>query len=424
MFVIYKYILGGVMKFIHAADIHLDSPLRGLERYEGAPVETIRGASRQAFVRLVDLCLEEDIDFLLIAGDLYDGNWPDFNTGLFFAKQMSRLREASIPVYLIRGNHDAASRITKQVPLPENVHVFSFETAQTYLIESLKVAIHGQSFAMQSVTENLVHQYPMPYEGYFNIGLLHTSLNGREGHESYAPCTVTDLVDKGYDYWALGHIHKRELIYENPWILFPGNIQGRHIKETGNKGCSLVQVDEELRIEHRSLDVLRWDLCEVDLSGASDLSEVYEQVNQAVRERIQVADQRLLALRIILTGSTSVHQELNEDIEQTVNSIRAVATDSSLGHLWIEKIKIKTRPVESLDDLLEGNTPLAHLLTYIESLNEQDALLEELVEELKPLRAKLPPEFFAEENEEIKDTSYIKNQLKDIEQLIISQILK
>ncbi|MBP1931366.1 metallophosphoesterase family protein [Ammoniphilus resinae] len=412
------------MKFIHAADIHLDSPLRGLERYEGAPVETIRGASRQAFVRLVDLCLEEEVDFLLIAGDLYDGNWPDFNTGLFFAKQMSRLREASIPVYLIRGNHDAASRITKQIPLPENVHVFSFESAQTYFIEPLKVAIHGQSFAMQSVTENLVYQYPMPCEGYFNIGLLHTSLNGREGHESYAPCTVGDLIDKGYDYWALGHIHKRELISENPWILFPGNIQGRHIKETGDKGCSLIRVEEELSIEHRSLDVLRWDLCEVDITDASELSEVYDQVNQAVRERIQAAEQRLLALRIVLTGSTPVHQDLNEDIEQTVNSIRAIATDSSLGHLWVEKIKIQTKPVENLDDLLEGNTPLAHLLTYIESLREQDVLLEELVEELKPLRAKLPPEFFEEENEEIKDTGFIKNQLKDIEQLIISQILK
>ena len=174
--------------FLHAADIHLDSPQRGLERYEGAPVAECRGATRRALENLVDLAIAHKVAFVMIVGDLYDGDWPDYNTGLFFGKQMARLRDGGIRVFMIRGNHDAANKMTKDLRLVDNVRVLSTDEAETVLLDDIGVAIHGQSFATRAVTENLAKSYPPRRGGYFNIGLLHTCVDGREGHDPYAPC--------------------------------------------------------------------------------------------------------------------------------------------------------------------------------------------------------------------------------------------
>lgn len=177
------------MKFIHAADIHLDSPLVGLQFYEGAPVEEVRGATRRALENLVELAAAEKVDFVLLAGDLYDGDWKDYNTGLFLSHQMSRLREEGIRVFIISGNHDAASQITKHLRMPDNVKTLSVRHPETDRIEKLGLAIHGQGYAVRAVTDDLAGGYPLASPHHFNIGLLHTSLDGREGHESYAPTT-------------------------------------------------------------------------------------------------------------------------------------------------------------------------------------------------------------------------------------------
>jgi DNA repair exonuclease SbcCD nuclease subunit len=187
-----------MLKFLHAADVHLDSPLRGLERYPGAPVEEIRAATRRAFENLVALAVEEEVGFVLLAGDLYDGDWKDYNTGLFFAAQMARLEEAGIRAFLIAGNHDAASQITRVLRPPANVKVFSTKRPETEILEDLGVAIHGQGFAQISVSEDLSAGYPRAVPHLFNIGMLHTSLDGRPGHASYAPCTVDGLRSRGY----------------------------------------------------------------------------------------------------------------------------------------------------------------------------------------------------------------------------------
>ncbi|RPJ77423.1 MAG: DNA repair exonuclease, partial [Desulfobacteraceae bacterium] len=197
------------MKFIHTADIHLDSPLVGLQGYEGAPVAEIRGATRRAFQNLVELAAAEKVDIILIAGDLYDGDWKDYNTGLFFSAQMARLRDEGIRVVIISGNHDAASQITKHLRVPENVTVLSVRSPETLMIEELGLAIHGQGYPVRAVTDDLAGAYPPAAPHHVNIGLLHTSLDGREGHEPYAPTTVSALLAKGYDYWALGHVHAR-----------------------------------------------------------------------------------------------------------------------------------------------------------------------------------------------------------------------
>ncbi len=204
------------MKFIHTADIHLDSPLAGLAAYPDAPAERLRTVTRDAFTRLVDVAIEEAVDFMIIAGDLYDGNWKDYNTGHFFCREMGRLNRAGIPVFLLFGNHDADSEMTKKLILPANVHVFDSRKASTFRIEELKVALHGRSFREAATLENLATGYPRPVEGWLNIGVLHTALEGYAAHARYAPCTLAELVAKGYDYWALGHVHEHAILAASP----------------------------------------------------------------------------------------------------------------------------------------------------------------------------------------------------------------
>ncbi len=336
----------GMFTFLHAADVHLDSPLVGLAQREGAPVATIRGATRAALGRLVDLAVERRVGFVVIAGDLYDGDWRDFQTGLFFVDAMRRLERAAIPVYLIHGNHDAESRITKSLTLPGNVHVFPTKRAGTIEHESLPVAVHGQSFATAAVTENLAAGYPPAVAGKFNVGVLHTNLGDRAGHGNYAPSTVAELVGHGYDYWALGHIHQRGVHHEGPHVVYAGNPQGRHVNETGAKGCYLVSVSGELAVaglEFCELDGVRWEHLEVGCADLEDEAEVWRAVGERLRVSLEAVGERLLAVRISLTGFTGLHERLRADPGRVEAECVSVAAEVAGDRIWIESVRVRTR---------------------------------------------------------------------------------
>lgn len=388
-----------MFKFIHAADIHLDSPQRGLSNYEGAPVGEIRGATRKALENLVSLAVEEKVAFVLIVGDLYDGEWEDFNTGLFFGIQMARLRDEGIPLILLRGNHDAASKMTKDLRLLENTKLLSMERPETYIPDDLGVAFHGQSFAKRAEMTNLAKGYPEGVAGLFNIGLLHTCVEGREGHENYAPCSLDDLRFKGYGYWALGHIHKREtLIDADPVVAFPGNIQGRSVRETGPKGCLLVTVEggEVSKVEPRWLDVARWDICRVDAMGAEDGDELLQRFRDRLSLMIPEAEDRLLAVRVEVSGACRAHAELSSDWNYWVNEVRQTATEGSGGRVWVEKVIAKTRMTARLEDD-QGDGPMGELNALLEELREDAGLLKALCDvELEDLRKKLDPKLLDE----------------------------
>jgi len=377
--------------FIHASDIHLDSPLQGLLHYEGAPpVEEIRGATRQALDNLVNFALSEKIDFLLIAGDLYDGDWQDFNTGLYFAKQMRTLGEAGIPVAVVCGNHDAANTMTKTLIMPENVKIFSFRKPETWKLEDLSVAIHGQSYASRDVYENIGIFYPDPVPDSFNIGILHCLISGTEGHLPYAPCTLDELAAKGYDYWALGHVHKFGVLRKQPHIVYPGCTQGRHIREPGAKGCVLVEAEKgDIRTEFVPLDVLRWIEVKADISDAQNV----EQAAVAFGERLSQAMSDLEGLnacvRATLTGRCPGHGRLSSNPENLAANIRAVASDVSHGKVWIEKVQLQTGPVIDFDSLAESDTPQGELLRYLKELAESPQVFEELGLDMTGLKSKL-----------------------------------
>jgi len=412
------------MRFIHTADIHLDSPLKGLEVHEDAPVEEIRGATRRAFDNLIDLAVEEDVDFVLIAGDLYDGDWKDYNTGLFFVGRMGRLAKAGIRVFIVSGNHDAASQITRTMPLPDNVTLFSSRKPHSVRLEELGTIIHGQSYSTRAVTENLAVQYPQHDPNYFNIGLLHTSLTGREGHDDYAPCTVDELKSKGYDYWALGHVHKREILSKDPWIVFPGNIQGRNIRETGVKSATLVTMEDGrvTAVEKRELEVLRWSICEVDLSGCETTDSVYDAVRSAFGEELDKAEGKTLATRLVLAGKSSLHAQLLDRTTKWTEEFRGIA--ASLCDVWLEKVEFKTSRKVSLDEIIGEDTPIAGLLESIQKLELDGDSLAALVPELTALKAKLPPEVHSSEEPFLETTpEKIARIRTEVQEMLISKLL-
>lgn len=348
-------------RFLHAADIHLDSPLKGLRARTDRADEFV-GASRRAFANLVDAALESGVAFVLIAGDLYDGDWRDYSTGQFLVREVSRLTRAGVRVLSIRGNHDAASEITRALPLPTGMRELSIRKTETVLIEEIEVAIHGRGFAQRHVSENMSAAFPAARPGWFNIGMLHTSLTGREGHDVYAPCSLDDLLGCGYQYWALGHIHAREVVHADPPVVFAGNLQGRGIRETGPKGATLVRVEEGrvAGLEALELDAARWDRVTVELDREPDWRDA---LDRALRPAVERAAGRPLALRVRLRGATPQHAWLAADRTRLAEEVQSLASHVS-DRVLVEKVELATRapaaaapvplPVADLEQALAG----------------------------------------------------------------------
>lgn len=314
------------VRILHAADIHLDSPLRGLDGLAAEQtVQELRRATSSALHSLVDLALQEQPAAVVIAGDLYDGDAKDYQTGRTFIRQMQRLDDADIPVVIIAGNHDAASVITHTLTPPKNVRILSTERPETVPYDNLGLAFHGQGFPDRAVMDNLVANYPKRIPQLINVGLLHTSLAGYEGHDPYAPCTEDDIAATGYEYMAMGHIHKRvdPVIKGRTTAAFSGNLQGRHIRETGPKGAYMVTLtlDGQAQLEFVPLDVARWELVEVDVTKCSDLPEVLEEIEQRLRVVKTDAGKRIVAVRLVLEGESEVafllpdREELHEEVK-------------------------------------------------------------------------------------------------------------
>ena len=349
--------------FLHAADLHLDSPLRGLD--PSAPAERIRGATREALANLVSYAIEEKVAFVLLAGDLYDSRMYDWHTGQFLVQQLGRLLREGIEIVAIAGNHDPLQSLVRRLPVPG---MMDCAEPATRLLDNAPVAVHGQSYAIEKTTDDLSRLYPAPVQDRFNVGLLHTAC-GQGGHENYAPCTAADLARRGYDYWALGHVHGRIELARDPWIVFPGNLQGRHVKEEGAKGASLVMVENGAvrSVEHVAFDVLRWRRLAVNATGAAGLDEVLNRVRLQLGNALLEAEGRFLAVRILLTGACPAHAELARSPEATREAVRGLGAEiAGPDAVFIEDVRIGTVPALDLAAMRQQPGPIAALLEALE----------------------------------------------------------
>jgi DNA repair protein SbcD/Mre11 len=380
------------MRFIHAADIHLDSPLNGLSAYPDAPAAQLRSATRDAFTALVDRAIEESVDFLVIAGDLYDGTWRDYNTGIFFCKEMGRLKRAGIPVYLLFGNHDAESEMTRKLELPDNVRCFSANKPETFRIEKLAVALHGHSFKQKETTTNLATHYPTALPGHFNIGVLHTALQGYAAHATYAPCTIDELHAKGYEYWALGHVHEFALWSGASTIVFPGNLQGRNVRECGRRGAVLVTVDEagEARVERVFIDVLRWEHLQVDASDCETLVDVSRSIGRALEALLDVDGHVPRAIRVTVSGRSKAHGQLFGLESQLRGEVLAQIASIGNDRLWLEKVRLQTEALVDAAQAHERMDAFADLQEILAAAAVDPEFSKQLQAELTPFASKAP----------------------------------
>jgi len=324
----------------------------------------------------------------------------------------------------IRGNHDAASKLTAHLSLPDNVRELSHKKPESFVLEQLGVAVHGQGFDTREETSDLSLRYPEPKRGLFNVGLLHTALEGRVGHAPYAPCRLSALIDRGYDYFALGHVHTREILSEAPWIVFPGNLQGRHARETGPKGASLVTVEAERvrSVEHRPLDAVRWQVAEAEVSGERTFDGVLERVRESLAAAVAQSDGRMSAVRVRIHGASAAHEQLAARLDRLTEEIRAVTLDLP-SEAWLEKVELSTRPLSERVDLREREDAIGELLRGLGKLACDDAALLELAAELSDLKRKLPSELREGPDAiDLDSPQALRSLLSEVEQTLVPAV--
>lgn len=330
-----------MIRILHTADVHLDSPLRSLALRDAALGDRIEAATRDAFGRIVDTAIAERCAALLIAGDLFDGQERSARTAAFLTGAFDRLRDAGVAVYMIKGNHDAENPVTGALDLPDNVHVFDARGGKVQLADD--VWIHGVSFSSPHAPDSLLPRFSAPVPGAVNIALLHTSLAGAPGHDPYAPCTLADLRGMGFDYWALGHIHKRQVHDTDPWIVIPGMPQGRDIGEAGPKSATLLTVAEG-RITTAPVPT-------AEVAFASSLLEVAraatdEDLRAAIRAHMRDLARALDApqgvVRLVLTGAPDRHWQILRDADIWREHAGEAARET--GRLWLDKLVLDLDP--------------------------------------------------------------------------------
>ncbi|GIP37952.1 exonuclease SbcCD subunit D [Paenibacillus sp. J31TS4] len=393
-------------KFVHAADLHLDSPFQGLAGLPAAVRACLKQSTFEALGNLVELAIRERVDFVLVAGDVYDLADRSLRAQLRFQKAALRLQEAGIALYLVHGNHDPADGRAARLQWPDNVTVFGtdrVETVNVLLRDGRRAAqLHGISYPTAAVTDNYAKRFPVPADrSCYQIGLLHTNVEGEEGHANYAPCTRQDLERAGMNYWALGHVHTRRTLGEAPWIVYPGNAQGRSIRETGAKGCYVVEVaeDGQAALTFHAVDAVRWERLAVDIERLQTEEELREAVRQAMEQARAAADGRPVVVRLELTGRGPLHPVLQRGhaLKELLEELREGEVPSAAGDgwteegpagpfVWLESVRVRTGVPADLARLAAEDSFAGDLVRLADSLLDDEEAFEAFCREaLAPL---------------------------------------
>lgn len=383
-------------RFVHAADLHLDSPFKGIgERVPDSVLGRLRASTFKAFDHLIRLCIDEQVDFLCIAGDVFDLADRSLRAQTHFQKRMRELDDAGIKAYVIHGNHDPADGGIMPLEWPDNVHFFSAQEVEAvpFVKQGREVVrLYGRSYPTAKLTERIIDDYVREDSVPFAIGLLHTNVDGDPAHDNYAPCAKADLMAKGFDYWALGHIHQACVLHGQseegpPHIVYPGNVQGRSVKEAGPKGCYLVEVRDGhvQRLTFHELDDVRWHGVELDLTGAEEIQHVLDRIHdelQRLADEAQVQG-RAAIVRFMLTGMTAVHSQL-KPVEQLLELLEPYLEDYVEREHWVfvESIQIRTQPFISRESLLGENSFLSDFLRIVDEVKRHPEQLAAVQEEV------------------------------------------
>lgn len=376
-----------MMRILHTADVHLDSPLRSLALRDPELRDRVRTSSRTALTRIVDTALAEDVAALLIAGDLFDGAERSARTAAFLTLQLERLRERKIRVFYIKGNHDVENPLTGELSLPDNVHVFDGRGGKVQLAEG--VWIHGVSFANRHAPESLLPKFPAPVEGAVNIAMLHTSLAGANGHDPYAPCTVGELTDAGFDYWALGHVHRRQVHSKAPWVVMPGTPQGRDIGEPGPKSATLLTIDQAIEIEEVLTSAVEFLHIQVDVADTDNDDALRDILRRTLRDTARNLVSESTVIRLKLTGRTRRRWQVLRD--QDVWKETAAQYARETGTLWLDKV------VFDLSDTAEpGHSATDELAEIMKAISVEPGFSETCRAEIEGILQELAPQRRAE----------------------------
>ena len=374
-----------MLKLIHTADVHLDSPLQTLALRDPDLQARIQGASRNAFTRIVEQALDQRVAAVLIAGDLFDGTARSAKTAAFLLAELSRLEKAGIQVFYIKGNHDAENPLTGETTLPENVHVFDNQGGCVQLKDS-EVWIHGVSFKEKKAEKSLLDKFSPPVPDAVNIGMLHTSLNGSASHDVYAPCSVKELIDTGFDYWALGHIHKRQVHSETPWIVMPGIPQGRDVGEAGAQSATLITVnDGKLTTSEFPTSSIEFNTLTLDVSACQDDAALRDSLDKVLQAHMATLQSGNGVVRIRLQGQNTLRWQWLRDRDQWLETVTLMCRQTE--RLWIEKLIFE---VDDTPRSVPDSSALGELSALMLTIRNEDAFREEALALINEILTALP----------------------------------
>lgn len=383
----------GTLSFVHAADLHLDSPFTGISGIDPELGERLAKATFQAYETIIELCMDEEVDFLLIAGDVYDSADKSLYAQVKFIEGLRKLETAGIQVFICHGNHDPLDGWSASLTWPENVHIMSGDRAE--FVEFRKeggtaAVIVGMSYPTRHIMKNLVKNFPRKDDNWpFTIGLLHCSVGSNPEHDPYAPCTLQNLRELNYDYWALGHIHTPSIVCkEDPVVIYPGNPQGRHHGEIGPRGCFVVDVSsgEDISTRFIEIDSVRWHIREISIEGLEKEGELIESLQSQLDDIRENSEGRSAICRFVLKGRGPLHSILRQEgfLEDLLHLVREDETQGRQ-FIWVERIGNETLfPVER-ELLLKREDFVGDLVKIVEALKTDEKTLDEFREVLSPL---------------------------------------
>lgn len=402
------------LRFIHCADLHLDSPFQGFYDLPDSILTHVRESTFEAFHHVIDKAIEHKVDFVLFAGDIFDQDGRSLRAQIRFKKGLEKLNEKGIHAYVSFGNHDHLDGSFFPVTYPQNVHIFNRETVDTlpfYKGEEKVAQIHGFSYEKRAVRDSKIDEYPTPSKDVYHIGMLHGSIASNTDHDVYAPFRLEELVSKGYDYWALGHIHKKEVLHEEPHVVYSGNIQGRHRNESGDRGCYLVELKETAtELTFVPTHTIRFESITINVDACESLDEVEEKV-ASWKEDARTSSPRTF-YTLYLEGKLS-NSIINKEVMNELQSIWNEQEEGETNWIWVHKLNWSQVPTWDRDQLMEGSHFVGELVRDLSSISSIQEDVRELTRHTQA--RKFIDSFSQDEQDEIK---------KQAEELLLTALMK